>query len=81
MLAILVVIGTKYACNLSQDGDHISYMPAILGPLDMLYNKTLYPLTCKNCLSEQFDESDSNPSLILNPNFYFVSSSKHVRKN
>ena len=23
MLAILAVIGTKYACNLSQDGDHI----------------------------------------------------------
>ena len=79
MLAILVVIGTKYARNLSQDGDHIC-LQSWVRP-DMLYNKTLYPLTCKNCLSEQFDESDSNPSLILNPNFYFVSSSKHFRKN
>ena len=27
----------------------------------------------KNCFTEEFDESDSNPSLILNPDFNFVS--------
>ena len=46
MLAILVVMGTKYACNLSQDGDHICLqswfkrgpnMPAISVSIGTIY--------------------------------------------
>ena len=46
MLAILVVIGTKYACNLKQDWDHICLeswfkkgpnMPAISVSIGTLY--------------------------------------------
>ena len=36
ILAILVVIGTKYACNLSQDEDHTNFLNSFLSQDDPL---------------------------------------------
>ena len=59
MLAILVVIGTKYACNLDHVGDQIclqsqsrrrSYMPAISVKMGTIYACNLGHENFKNTL-------------------------------
>ena len=63
MLAILVVIGTKYACNLDNVGDQICpqsqsrrgpYMPAILVTIGIKYACNLGSKGGQICLQSRF---------------------------